>query len=77
MIIGTPEGEINPETGKSKTYYASLIHDALYQFSEDLKDKISRRQADKEFHEMLRAEKFRPADIYYAAVRIFAGQLWA
>ena len=77
MIIGTPEGEINPETGKPKTYYASLIHDALYQFSEDFKDKISRRQADKEFHEMLKAEKFRPADLYYAAVRMFSGQFWA
>ena len=77
MIIGTPEGEINPETGKPKTYYASLIHDALYQFSEDLKDKIGRRQADKEFHDMLKAEKFRPADLYYAAVRMFSSQFWA
>jgi hypothetical protein len=77
MIIGTPEGELNPETDKPKTYYASMIHDALYQFSEDLSDKISRRQADKEFHEMLKAEKFRPADLYYAAVRMFSGQFWA
>ena len=76
MIIGTPEGSINPATGKPKTYYASMIHDALYQFSKDLKDKISRRQADKMFREMLRAEKFLPAAIYYAAVRMFAGQFW-
>ena len=76
MIIGTPEGAINPATGKPKTYYASMIHDALYQFSKDLKDKISRRQADNVFREMLRAEEFLPADIYYAAVRMFAGQFW-
>ena len=53
-----------------------MIHDALYQFSKDLKDKISRRQADNVFREMLRAEEFLPADIYYAAVRMFAGQFW-
>ncbi len=76
MIIGTPEGAMNPATGKPKTYHASMIHDALYQFSKDLKGKIQRRQADKVFREMLGAEKFLPADIYYAAVRMLAWQLW-
>lgn len=76
MIIGTPEGAVNPVTGKPKTYYASMIHDALYQFSKDLKDRIRRKQADDLFREMLRAEGFLPADIYYAAVRMFAGRFW-
>ena len=32
FVLGTPDGIRDIETGKAKTYYASLVHDALYQF---------------------------------------------
>ena len=32
VIIGTPDGTINIDTMKPKAYYASLVHDALYQY---------------------------------------------
>ena len=35
LSIGVPDGVVNADTGKPKTYYASLIHDALYQFLPD------------------------------------------
>jgi len=35
LLIGTPEGVVHARTGRPKTYFASLIHDALYQFAPD------------------------------------------
>ncbi len=32
FIIGTPDGVIDVQTMKPKTWYASLVHDALYQY---------------------------------------------
>jgi hypothetical protein len=48
-----------------KTYYASLVHDALYQY------KCGRKLADKVFYKMLKEEGFKLAWIYYAGTRIF------
>ena len=33
ICVGTPDGVPNANTKKPKAYYASLLHDALYQFS--------------------------------------------
>lgn len=30
-ILGTPDGSINPKTGKPTYYYASMVHDAINQ----------------------------------------------
>jgi hypothetical protein len=48
-----------------KTYYASLVHDALYQY------KCGRKLADKVFYKMLKEEGFKLAWIYYAGTRLF------
>jgi len=69
FLIGTPDGRINVNTGKPVTYYASLIHDALYQFRKDLG--IKRKVADKVFLYYL--GDFQLRFIYYAAVRLFGG----
>ena len=71
LVIGTPDGQIHPETGKPRTYYASLVHDALYQFSP--KHGIPRKQIDDLFLEMLRMSGFRSAGLYHRAVRWFGG----
>ena len=70
-VIGTPDGVINIETMKPKAYYASLVHDALYQYMGY--HSITRKGADKIFLRILRENKFIPAKIYYYAVRIFGG----
>lgn len=71
FIVGTPEGIIDYNTGKPKTYYASLVHDALYQFHSY--HTIERKEIDLIFLEMLKNCKFRLAYLYYFVVRKLGG----
>ena len=71
ITIGTPDGSIHPETGKPRTYYASLVHDALYQYFPS--HGISRKAIDDLFLEMLRMSGFRSAGLYHRMVRWFGG----
>lgn len=72
LIIGTPDGHIDIETGKPITYHASLVHDAFYQYLRDVP--VSRREIDRQFLLTLRQHHFPLAWLYYAAVRIFGGR---
>jgi len=72
IIIGTPDGVINFDNGKPKTYYASLIHDSLYQFMNDKKMPFSRKEMDKIFFELMVETNFKMRYVYYFAVRWFA-----
>ena len=72
IVIGTPDGVPNQVTKKPKAYYASLVHDALYQFL-DLGLPLSRAHADRVFLEILTRDRFAPRPIYYVAVRVFGG----
>lgn len=78
-IIGTPDGKIDPKTGKPVTYYASLIHDALYQFRKEIAKnhnvsvKEVRKKSDQIFLNILFDANFGLALPYYIAVRIFGG----
>lgn len=67
FIIGTPDGIKDVKTGKPKTYYASLIHDALYQYLDSIP--FSREEVDLLFYEML--EGFALRGIYYWFVKTF------
>lgn len=70
LMLGTPEGVVHADTGRPKTYHASLVHDALYQFlPEGLP--LKRRHADAFFRTLLEEADFAPAWIYWAAVRAF------
>lgn len=73
FIFGTPDGIRNRLTDKPKTYYASLVHDSLYQFLPEMHEShgITRRDADKFFRDILVEHEFAPNWIYWAAVRIF------
>jgi hypothetical protein len=68
--IGTPDGVPNAHTKKPKTYYASLLHDALYQFL-DAELPLSRAEVDRVFLRILQRDNFGPRWIYYVAVRVF------
>jgi len=75
ICVGTPDGVPNANTKKPKAYYASLLHDALYQFSmQGLPAPIDRRkEIDGIFLELLTRDAFAPRMVYYWVVRIFGG----
>lgn len=75
ILIGTPEGVVDARTEKPKTYYASLIHDAMYQFITDGLP-FTRRDADKCFLLLMQETDFRPRLIYYLVVRLLGGIVW-
>jgi hypothetical protein len=76
VYFGTPEAVLNFEIGKSKTYYASLIHDVFYQFSKDIKLFVKRKEVDREFYIILKEHKFRFARLYYGIVRLLGWLFW-
>ncbi|MBW2610441.1 MAG: hypothetical protein JRC68_08885 [Deltaproteobacteria bacterium] len=61
---------------KPKTYFASLVHDCLYQISDTHPKKLDRRKVDRLFYRILRAYRFLPASLYYLFVRIFGKYFW-
>jgi len=69
LMIGTPDGAIDKRTFKPLTYYASMIHDAIYQFKSEIG--ISRKEADDIFHSELKYVYFFWAYLYYLVVRGF------
>lgn len=76
-IIGTPDGRIDPKTNKPKTYYASMFHDAIYQFKKADRMLISRKESDIIFKIMLQKSTFKPWKLYYRGVRwggVFLGK---
>jgi len=72
IVFGVPDGIPNEVTMKPKAYYASLLHDVLYQFL-DADLPLSRKQADQVFLEILTRDRFAPRPLYYAAVRLLGG----
>lgn len=72
LSFGVPDGVVSAVTGKPKTYYASLIHDALYQFLPDGLP-LSRVQADRCFLRLMTREHFAWRHVYYWAVRALGG----
>ena len=76
VYIGTPEAVLNFQTGQSKTYYASLVHDVFYQFARISGGVARRKEVDSEFYCILKRDAFRFARLYYFAVRLFGWMFW-
>ena len=72
ILIGTPDGVVSIRTGRPKTYYASLVHDALYQFLPDGLP-LERRHADGFLLRLMAESEFGPRWLYWAAVRLCGG----
>ena len=68
FIWGTPDGILDFRTEKPITYFASMIHDALYQYKHEAP--LSRKEADLIFRSILRESGFRWWRIYGLGVRI-------
>lgn len=75
ILLGTPEGVVHAVTGKPKTYYASLVHDALYQFLREGMP-LKRPDADRFFLRLLRQAEFAPRGLYWLAVRALGWLVW-
>lgn len=75
LLWGTPDGAVYRPTGRPKAYFASLIHDALYQFL-GAGSPISRREADGCFRRLLGESEFRLSWIYWVAVRLGGWTVW-
>jgi hypothetical protein len=71
LTWGTPDGRLDMITEKQITYYASMIHDALYQYKGEIK--LSRKEVDIILKLNLRRSKFLLSGIYYFFVRLFGG----
>jgi hypothetical protein len=76
MVFGVLEGDLNPETDKSRTYYPTLVHDIFYQFSYHFRGPKMRAAVDSEFLRMLNEEHFPAACAYYRAVRLVSWAFW-
>lgn len=72
IVFGIPDGVVDSRTGRPKTYHASLIHDALYQFLSD-GSPVSRRSADACFLKLMSETGFVFRYPYFFAVRVFGG----
>jgi len=75
LLIGTPDGVVHINTERPKTYFASMVHDALYQFLR-INSPVSRRQADKCFLRLMAESEFSLRYIYWIAVRWFGWLVW-
>jgi len=71
ITFGTPDGKLDYKTVKPITYYASMFHDAIYQYKSDVNLCISRKEADILFYLLLKKAKFKLAYVYYFFVRVF------
>jgi len=72
LVFGIPDGVVDSRTKKPKTYYASMVHDALYQFLSDGLP-LKRRDADRCFLMLMSETGFVLRYPYYWAVRLFGG----
>jgi len=70
FILGTPDGHVNYRTMKPYTYFASMVHDALYQYLDTIP--ITKADVDLLFLDML--EGFKPRKLYYFAVKYGGGR---
>lgn len=71
IIWGTSDGKLDWNIEAPITYYASLIHDVLYQFKGKIP--ISKKETDVLFLLNLRKAKFKWAGLYGFAVRALGG----
>jgi len=70
VVIGVADGVVDSRTGRPKTYYASLIHDALYQYLDDGLP-LTRHEADRCFLLLMNRTEFFWRYLYFVAVRLF------
>jgi hypothetical protein len=75
LLVGTPDGAVYEGTGRRKTYYASLVHDALYQFLREASP-LTRADADRFFLRLMQESDFALARVYWLVVRALGWAFW-
>ena len=68
-VVGTPDGQIDLRTGKPYTYYATLVHDVLYQYFDSVP--VPKSAIDTLFLQMM--DDFKLRKLYYYPVKWWAG----
>ncbi len=76
LMFGTPDGAISTTTGRPITYYASMVHDILYQFNLEMDGLLKRSDVDKVFFDELKKQNFQLSHSYYFSVRMFGWIYW-
>lgn len=71
LTWGTPDGRLDFSTERPITFFASMIHDVLYQYKNNVP--ISRKETDILFLITLQEATFKLTGLYYWAVRAFGG----
>jgi hypothetical protein len=74
LTFGTPDGRTDMKTEKSITYYASMIHDCLYQFGKEMG--LKRVIADNLLKTELKKAGFKLWFVYWFAVRLLGWIFW-
>lgn len=69
LVFGVPDGKLDFYTEKPITYYASMVHDVLYQFKDEIP--ISRWSSDFMFYKILQQACFFWSLLYFISVRTF------
>jgi hypothetical protein len=70
-VVGTPDGPINCDTGYPQTFWASAIHDILYQALG--LHTLSRKECDQIFKDALSEVGFAWPNTYYYGLRLVGG----
>jgi len=68
LVIGTPDGRLDYYTQEPMCYYASMVHDILYQFKEKMQ--ISRKDTDKLFYKIMMEANYFWSKLYFCVVTI-------
>ena len=69
LLFGTPDGALTESSHLPVTWFASLVHDAIYQYKGQAP--VTRYEADRLFFIMLEEERFFWRYVYYFFVRAF------
>ena len=70
FMVGVPDGHVDYRTMQPYAYFASMVHDALYQYLDTVP--VTKKQIDQLFLKML--GDFKPRYVYYIFVRLFGGR---
>ena len=71
-VVGTPDGKIDPKTGKPLTFYCSMVHDAMTMNDDEPNMPYTRKEMDDLFKHMLYEVGWKYSKLYWIAVRAFS-----
>jgi hypothetical protein len=71
ILWGVPDGSSHENDFLPKTYYASMVHSAIYLYRKEIP--LTRKQADMIYLDMMISRGFKLAKLYWWFTRVFGG----